>query len=251
MKRATLLLLSLLLLPATVHAEGGIIDTLKETAQKLMGQEAAGSGENGLKPGETQGNYIIHFKNGGTLDTDNYEMEKDSVKVSLETGAIYLDRAMIKCIEEVTGPERETVRTIQVEAPAKPAAAPPQTQREKAGAPPAGAPPATPLEMTDNNDHTEAWWRVRVKEWKDKKADAEERYKKAQRDWNTYEGTLNSLVSGGDASQYDIIRYQDLRGAARVNMDQAQADMDAADKMLNEVLPEEARKAGAPPGWAR
>jgi hypothetical protein len=52
-------------------------------------------------------------------------------------------------------------------------------------------------------------------------------------------------------SSYDVNRYSDLRGAARLRMDEAQVELDEATKMVESVLPDEARKAGAPPGWAR
>jgi len=52
-------------------------------------------------------------------------------------------------------------------------------------------------------------------------------------------------------SQYDLTRTQDESGSARVRMDQAQADINEANRQMNDVLPEEARKAGAPPGWVR
>ncbi|MBI5189180.1 MAG: hypothetical protein HZA22_00700 [Nitrospirae bacterium] len=253
MKRATVLLMALLLLPVSARAEQGIIDTLKETADKLLGQGASGIGTSEDAPGEKKGKYLIHFKNGGKLETDNYEVQKDSVKVSLSSGFIYLDKGMIKSIEEVSGPEDETIQMTPIDRPsADRASGPPklQSQGQRGNGPSETTQPG-PVEITDNNGHDQLWWKKRVEEWKKKKSEAEAKYEKARQDWNNYDGTVNSLVSGGDASQYDVIRYQDLRGASRVDMDKYKEAMEEADKMLNEVLPDEARKAGAPPGWAR
>ena len=120
--------------------------------------------------------------------------------------------------------------------------------------------------------------------WQRKLAAAEIKYKKNEADWEKYNGTLNGVsvqvptvqsVSAIDSkgklvfdkngrqvfksittlapvgSDYDLQKYQDLRGSARVEMDKAQADMDEAKKMVEEVIPDEARRAGAPPGWVR
>ena len=63
-------------------------------------------------------------------------------------------------------------------------------------------------------------------------------------------GTV-TLTGPGGVSNYQTQQYLDLRGSARVRMDEAQRQMDEADNMINQVIPEEAHKAGAPPGWVR
>ena len=223
MKITTLLVFALLLIPAWAMAQ----DTAAQSA-----------------PAKT---FIIHLVNGGEIETDNFVKENGRVKVMLPngSGSISLDKAQVKSIEEVQGIEREHVKTIE-SAPSAPQPQRPSTHRTNA---PSTPKEIIPYEPTDNNGHTEKWWRSRIDKLKKDRAFAEKRYKEAEAEWNQYVGIISNL--GPSAAQYDIIKYQDLRGAARVKMDQAQADMDDIDHQLNESLPEEARKAGAPPGWVR
>ena len=191
--------------------------------------------------------YVVHLKNGGTIETNNYTIEKDRIKVELSTGRIYLDKALVKDVEEVKGIEETPVQKIPV-APHE--AAPPVKPSGKNK--PAG-PPAIPEEAyapTDDNGHDELWWRDRAGDWRKRRDEAMVRYKKAEVQWNEYNGILQN-VDPKTVSQFEITKYQDLMGAGRVGMDNAQAEIDEADRMLNDVLPEEARRAGAPPGWLR
>jgi hypothetical protein len=224
--------------------------------------------------------YIIHLKDGGRLKTDNYTVEKGMVKIMLPDGAVSLDKRMIKSIEEVQGEEGTTMQKVFVPTPA------PKEEEKKGGA---GQPKVKPGHMqpnepTDDLGHTEAWWKERTAEWKRRLNDAEKRYKDAKKDWDNYNGILTgmqsipgvgvptlvqvnrtTIVNGRQvvvttgtktvnlptSSQYDITKYEDLRGAARTKMDAASADIAEAKQMLNETLPDEARRAGAPKGWVR
>jgi hypothetical protein len=191
--------------------------------------------------------YVIHLKDGGSMETTNYTYEGNKVKVVLPAGFISLDRSMILKIVEVKGEDDGTVQKIfRLPAGNEGAKTPsPATTPEKARAPREEG----PAQPTDDLGHTQLWWKTHVKEWEEKLEDAQIRHTRAQEDWNKYNGLLNTLGTG--VSPYQVTQYQDLRGAARVEMDRAQADMDEAKKMLDEVIPDEARKAGAPPGWAR
>ncbi len=244
MKRLVFLLSLVLFLPASVSAaEEGLLQKLKGAAQKLLGQGASG----GAAPAEGKGNlYIIHLTSGGKIESDNYTIENDRLRIEIPAGAIYLDKSMVRNIEEVAGAEQDTVQTIKV--PTNP---PPQERPEKTAPPPARKrveAPIPPAEesVKDDNGHDEAWWRGQINEWKKHKADAQARFDKAQADWNR----LTGLISVG-GTEFTVQRYSDSRGAARVEMDRAQAEIDRADNMLNTVIPEEARKAGAPAGWVR
>lgn len=230
--------------------------------------------------------YIIHLKDGGKLQTDNYTVEGRMVKIMLPSGAISLDKSMIKSIEEVRGEEGSTMQKVF-----GPTA--PKKEPEKKGAPPGSERPvltpgraASQTEPTDDKGHPESWWRQRVSDWQKKMEDARNRYREAKAEWDNYNGILlgqqsvqnsgvnipalvqvnrTTIVNGkqvvvttgtttvnqSPSSQFDITKYQDLRGAARVKMDAAEADIAEAKRMLEETLPDEARKAGAPPGWVR
>jgi len=200
--------------------------------------------------------FIIHLKDGGSVETSNYTYENGKVKMVLPSGFMSLDRSMISKIEEIKGEDEANIQKI-IKLPEDKQGAKSSTTRQGEPVPSRPAPPphAEPPVPADDNGHTQLWWKDRVTEWKKKLAEAQERYAKAQDDWNKYNGLVSTVPAGTTAnpsvSDFQATQYQDLRGAARVAMDQAQADMDEARRMLEEVLPDEARKAGAPPGWAR
>ena len=249
MKKTLLVLLLLVILPCRAHAFdlGSFLGIGGENGNAAEGQ--------GQKEGNSK--FLIHFTTGGTLETDNYSIGQDSIVVMTESGSLYFDKKMVKSIEEVVGVEEEPVQSIAIEPSATQTRPPAQKPAEKPAQPATNGrrtapsvPAPTATEPTDDNGHTESWWKSRAKNWQEKKVDAEERYKQAEGDWAKYSGQLAG-VDPSSVSQYDLIRFQDLRGSARVEMDRARADLDEANRMLNEVLPEEARKAGAPPGWLR
>jgi len=240
------------LVPAAAHSEQGKIAGFVD---KLLGK---GKGEPATEQpaaSKKKIKYIIKLRSGGKIETDNYEIVKDSIRIMLPAGAILLQKNEIKEIVEVAADENATVQK-NFPPPAKGAAAQraPERREEHLVAPP--APLST--ETTDNSGHNQYWWTRRLEEWKKKYDEAAANYKAANDDWNRYNGLLLG-VGGGTAatganpsvSNYSVTQYQDLRGSARVRMDDAQREMDAADNMINQVIPEEARKAGAPPGWVR
>ena len=191
--------------------------------------------------------FVIRLTNGGTIETDNYFIEGGKVRMNLPSvGAISIDRSMVKSITEEPAEGPTVQESMKPAAPSMPRKAPEGRQGRPV---PEERPQPLSQVQTDNDGHTEAWWKKQVSHWKKKLADAQMRYQKAQADWNQYNGVLQNL--GPSTAQYDVTKYQDMRGAARVQMDQAQADLDEAKHMLDQGLPDEARKAGAPPGWAR
>ncbi|HEX9860762.1 MAG TPA: hypothetical protein VGB23_06115, partial [Nitrospirota bacterium] len=300
MKKTLLVLLLLVILPCRAHAFdlGSFLGIGGENGNAAEGQ--------GQKKGTSK--FLIHFTTGGTLETDNYSIGQDSIVVMTESGSLYFDKKMVKSIEEVVGVEEEPVQSIAIEPSATQTRPPAQKPAEKPAQPATNGrrtapsvPAPTATEPTDDNGHTESWWKSRAKNWQEKKADAEERYKQAEGDWAKYSGTVGDLSRGVPApltdaqkkaltdqgfikdntpfiptedelkdlsgeellelqragvdktptvpvgSGYDILKYQDLRSSARIEMDRARSDLDEANRMLKEVLPEEARKAGAPP----
>ncbi len=265
MNRIVLLLLLVLILPAYAHA----LDLPFIGGDKKDAEDADKAAQE-EKKGKTK--FLIHFKTGGVLETDNYTVTEDSVMVMMPSGAIYLDKKMVSSIEEVAGIEEEPVQSIEV-APGGPAAKPAPRPAEGAAQPQAEVQESV---ERDDEGHTEQWWQARVQNWKEKKAKAEEDFADAEEQWSKADGDLANLTRMVPApltpeqqkqkqddpehfvqpmttvgSEYDIIRVQDLRGSARVAMDRAKAEIEEADRMLNEELPDEARKAGAPPGWVR
>lgn len=263
-KTLMLMLMAVLLLP--LHAAAFDLGSIFGGGD----DDAAGSADAAKPKGNTR--YIIHFKSGGSIEADNYTIGKTYIEVMMPSGGMYFEKAMITSIEEVQGAEAETVQSIEVQ-PAKPAPKPDAKEPAKAANKPAKLAPQGEIEPTDDEGHNESWWRERVGKLREKRADAEARYNQAKNDWNKYNGIVNQVllekgasveggavpgspedkkvVVGSNFTEYDVTNYQDLRGSARVEMDRAKAEMDEIDHTLNVVIPDEARKAGAPPGWLR
>lgn len=91
---------------------------------------------------------------------------------------------------------------------------------------------------------SKASWQERLADWKRQLADAEKRYRDLD------QKRLEALGKwGGPASGH-------LEGRAEADrieqeMKEVQMDIDEARDMVENVIPEEARKAGVPPGWLR
>jgi hypothetical protein len=98
---------------------------------------------------------------------------------------------------------------------------------------------SAPSEAVDARGHNEAWWRQRVQEWQDKKTDAQAKLADAQERLGR-ERFLNATTG-------NMKRVQDI--SAEVAMYEEQ--IREAERMLTEELPDEARRAQAPPGWLR
>jgi len=235
--------LSLFMILASIAAFAEIKPQQKKTPEKPA-QEAP----------QAKNKFVIHLKDGGSLETSNYTYENGKIKMLLPSGYMSLDRSMILKIEEIKNEDDAGTEKI-LKLPEVPQGSRSSTTRQSQPAPTPPPSRAEPSVPSDNNGHTQLWWKAQVSEWKKKLEDAQARYEKAQNDWNKYNGLVSTVPAGTTAnpsiSDFQTTQYQDLRGAARVAMDQAQADIDEAQMMLEVGLPDDARKAGAPPGWAR
>jgi hypothetical protein len=98
---------------------------------------------------------------------------------------------------------------------------------------------ASPPEAVDAHGHNRDWWQQRVQEWQDKKTEAQAKLADAQERLGR-ERFLNQTT--GNAK-----RIQDI--SAEVST--YDAEILEAENMLTDGLPDEARKAQAPPGWLR
>lgn len=123
--------------------------------------------------------------------------------------------------------DRERVREITVPD------APPSTEAQPSAAPQPPRPPSAPTEDVDFEGHDQQWWRQHLQDWRGRKATAEQHLAEARNRYNRLYFNHQPL---GDIRQ-EIERYEE--------------DIREADRMLNDVIPDEARKAGAPPGWLR
>jgi hypothetical protein len=132
-------------------------------------------------------------------------------------------------------------------------AAPSGDQKSPGGAPPAAAspqpPPPPPVEMPrvlDLNGHDEAYWRARA-------AQARDGVRKATSDLAAAEA--EEKREENDFYAWDDGQYRDnvIKPAwdkAREEAARARQDLEAAQKQLD-ALEDDARRAGAYPGWIR
>jgi len=90
-----------------------------------------------------------------------------------------------------------------------------------------------------------AAWQSRMREWKKRLADAEQRYAELDQQ---YKDTLG-MWGGAAASGHLEVKAEAERIAQQ--MKDVQRDIDEAKNMIADVIPEEARRAGVPPGWLR
>jgi len=200
---------------------------------------------------KTNKKYRIYLNTGGSVETKNYIIEGNQVRIFLGQGTITFNKSEVIKIEEIQNSEEtKSVYTA-------PAGLRPLGEKTVPGQI-ADRPRPTdnrPPEEKDLNGNTRQYWQSRLAEDKKKLTEAKERYDKASGDWNRYNSILDSLTVSNSqnpsVSPYSLTQYQDLRGAARVAMDKATAEIDSINRDINENLPEEARRAGAPPGWIR
>jgi hypothetical protein len=241
------------LVPAAAYSEQGKIAGI---VNRILGRgnEEPAAGQPAASKKKIK--YVIVLRSGGRIETDNYTVLKGSIRIMLPAGAILLQKSEIKEIQEVAADETATTVQKNFPLPAKEPAA--QRARERREPNLVGPPAPLSTETTDNNGHNQYWWTRRLEQWKKKYDEAAADYKAASDDWNRYNGLLLGIGGGTPAnpsnptvSNYQVTQYQDLRGSARVRMDEAQRRMDEADNVIHQVIPEEARKAGAPPGWVR
>jgi len=87
-------------------------------------------------------------------------------------------------------------------------------------------------------------WRERYFAWKDKLRQAEERYQSLQ------QRRTDLLAPSGSLSLAPPPVVAEF-GQVEKALKDTEAEINEARRMVEEVLPEEARKAGVPPGWLR
>ncbi|MEK6698287.1 MAG: hypothetical protein AABZ10_04500 [Nitrospirota bacterium] len=132
-------------------------------------------------------------------------------------------------------PEKYRSRARRVEMPKK---------KEQPGALPALT--TTPQDQGASVDDEErkAAWRRKIGDWKSRLAEAEKRHKELDDERNALIRTWNLLSLAPPDTRVRAGKIEEEMKAVREQIDEAR-------KMINVVIPEEARKAGVPPGWLR
>jgi hypothetical protein len=92
----------------------------------------------------------------------------------------------------------------------------------------------------DHNGHDKAWWQARVQELKDQRAELVEQRKQAEK-------KSNEVQYFGRQTYGELHEVEQLRQ----EIDNIANQIKDIDQKLNTDLPNEARQAGAPPGWLR
>ncbi len=87
-------------------------------------------------------------------------------------------------------------------------------------------------------------WRQRYLEWKDKLRQAEQRYQSLQQRRTDLLAPWGSLSLAPPPTVAEFVQVEQA-------LKDTQAEIDEARHMVEVVLPDEARKAGVPPGWLR
>jgi hypothetical protein len=94
------------------------------------------------------------------------------------------------------------------------------------------------------SDDRKAEWQQRMKDAKSRLADLEQQYQELDRKRVDALGTWGGAAAGHREGQVEAERIEQ-------EMMRMKAEISAAREQVEVVIPEEARKAGVPPGWLR
>ncbi len=132
-------------------------------------------------------------------------------------------------------PKKYRDKALQLESPTEGGAA--QGQAEKAA-------PSDYTREEQREAAQKAYWQQRMKAAKQRLADAEQRYRELEQKRNDLLGRWGGVASG---------RLQERTEAESITqeMQQVQHEIDDARNQVEVVIPDEAHKAGAEPGWLR
>ncbi len=110
-----------------------------------------------------------------------------------------------------------------------------------------GQPQAAPVPSPGNGNGAQpdkAQWQHRMKDAKNRLADAESRYRSLQQQ------RADLFAAWGSPAEAPLANRQQADQIDQ-QMQEVQQEIEKARNMIDNVIPEEARKAGVPPGWLR
>jgi hypothetical protein len=97
---------------------------------------------------------------------------------------------------------------------------------------------------SNNEDAGKAQWQSRLREWKQRLENAEQRHQSLEQERNALFRAWGSAALAPIENRLKAEKIeQEMKGV--------QKEIERAKNMIEEVIPEEARKAGVPPGWLR
>ncbi|OGW48073.1 MAG: hypothetical protein A2078_03760 [Nitrospirae bacterium GWC2_57_9] len=131
-------------------------------------------------------------------------------------------------------PERYRSKALKLESRKGPEGSPEQDRGRSGGS------DDSDLEETESAAKFE--WQQRIRDQQRRLENAEKRYQKLERERDELFVGSSALTSIENRVKFEQLGEQ---------LKQVQSEIDAAKNMLHTVIPEEARKAGVPPGWLR
>ncbi len=133
-------------------------------------------------------------------------------------------------------PERYRAKARAVEMP-KGREVRPQQQPEQVA-------PAPETDTQARDAAMKAAWQTRLRDWKKRLANAQKRYRELDKK------RLDALGQWGGAASGHLEGRAEAERISK-EMENVQKEIDEAKDMVETVIPEEARRAGIPPGWLR
>ncbi len=106
------------------------------------------------------------------------------------------------------------------------------------------AAPVTPRKGNGEQQPDKAQWQQRMRNAKNQLADAESRYRGLQQQ------RADLFAAWGSPAEAPLANRQQADQIDQ-QMQEVQREIERARDMIDNVIPEEARKAGVPPGWLR
>ncbi|OGW29409.1 MAG: hypothetical protein A2X56_04650 [Nitrospirae bacterium GWC2_57_13] len=146
-----------------------------------------------------------------------------------EKGVVHITDGLGKVPEKHRSKARQLETTKPGEEDAEPAA-------------PSFYPPAPQPEVDEEALKDE--WRSRITEWRERLAEATERRDRLQKERD------GLFAAWGSSALAPIAARQRAEEIDR-DLERARKEIDEAQRMLTVVIPDEARRAGVPPGWLR
>jgi hypothetical protein len=134
-------------------------------------------------------------------------------------------------------PERRRAKARKIEMPTGQEVGPEQQGSEAAI--PSG------ISTEQQEAASKAIWQQRLRDWKKRLADAQERYRTLD------QKRLDALGKWGPGPASGHLEKRVEAEHIEQEMKDVQTEIDEAKNMIETVIPEEARRAGIPPGWLR
>ncbi len=134
-------------------------------------------------------------------------------------------------------PERYRSKSRKIEIPRGEEVGPGQQVQETTG-------PSSEVAAGEQEAASKAAWQKRLRDWKKRLAEAQDRYRDLDQKRLEALGQWGGPASGHLEGRVEAENIQK-------KMNEVQLEIDEAKNMIETVIPEEARRAGIPPGWLR